>query len=659
MSRRHWMFPAVLALGLAHATVAQAAANIKIVNLDAGTSVGLDDPTPIAPVGGNAGTTRGEQASIVFQFAADLWGSVLESDVDIINTATFKPLTCTAASGVLGSSGTYRIFRFNAPAPAGALADTWYHSALTDALGNADANTEHGYPADTPDITSQFNSQLGMTGCLEGSGWYFGLDGNTPANRISLLDVIMHEMAHGLGFSGFTSLTTGAMSGGWPDIYSTFVRDNILGKSWLNMTNAERVAAAKHDSYLVFTGSNVRDEAPLALGTAFDFSVTSPAAIAGTYDYNASVFGPALSATNFAGNVAVPVDPLACDTVDSGVSGKVALIDRGGCGFTVKVKNAQLAGATAVILANNVAGALLPGGEDDTITIPTIGISQADGNTFKANIASLAVAVADAGHLAGTDSQGNVQLYAPTVLAQGSSFSHFDTRLTPNAIMEYAVSADLQGMYTLDLTPALFKDLGWQVNRGNQFLLACDTGVPTSISGGPIVGANLYGRAKAFAANAADVAVYRTGIRAHAAALQAEGLLTSGQYSSVLLCLSDAATAAQFEEWGNGVGTGPVAVELTNKTNVTGVVGAAASEKLYSFEASAGSVLTIMTLGGTGNVSLYVSFDEEPTATAFDFKSSRPGNSETVRITAPQAGTYYIKLVGESAYSGVTLVARQ
>ena len=104
---------------------------------------------------------------------------------------------------------------------------------------------------------------------------------------------------------------------------------------------------------------------------------------------------------------------------------------------------------------------------------------------------------------------------------------------------------------------------------------------------------------------------------------------------------------------------GPVATQLANKVNVTGLAGAAGSEKLYSFEATAGSVLTFMTLGGTGNVSLYVSFDEEPTTTASDFKSTRAGNSETVRITAPQAGTYYVKLVGAGAYSGVTLVARQ
>ena len=104
---------------------------------------------------------------------------------------------------------------------------------------------------------------------------------------------------------------------------------------------------------------------------------------------------------------------------------------------------------------------------------------------------------------------------------------------------------------------------------------------------------------------------------------------------------------------------GPVATPLTNKVAVKGLSGAAASEKLYSFEAQAGAVLSFMTYAGKGNVSVYVSFDAEPTTTDYDAKSTRAGNSETVRFTAPQAGTYYIKLVGAASYSGVTLVARQ
>ncbi|MGH8053049.1 MAG: S8 family serine peptidase [Stenotrophomonas sp.] len=104
---------------------------------------------------------------------------------------------------------------------------------------------------------------------------------------------------------------------------------------------------------------------------------------------------------------------------------------------------------------------------------------------------------------------------------------------------------------------------------------------------------------------------------------------------------------------------GPVATALVNKVAVNGLAGNSGSEVLYSFEAEAGKVLTFMTYGGTGNVSLYVSHDAEPTTAASDARSTRAGNSETVRFTAPAAGTYYVKLVGAASYAGVSLVARQ
>jgi len=103
----------------------------------------------------------------------------------------------------------------------------------------------------------------------------------------------------------------------------------------------------------------------------------------------------------------------------------------------------------------------------------------------------------------------------------------------------------------------------------------------------------------------------------------------------------------------------PDATPLTNRVAVTGLSGAGGSETLYSFEGAAGKTVSFLTYGGSGNVSLYVSAGEEPSATDFDAKSARPGNSETVRFTAPVAGTYYIKLVGESAFSGVSIQAVQ
>ena len=666
---RTLLYTALLAAGLMQATVAHADSTIKIVNLDAGSGQGLDDPTPAAPIGGNPGVTRGEQARIVFQFAADLWGSVLDSDVEILNTVTFQPLTCSETSGVLGSSGTNYIFSFNSPAPDGAIANTWYHSALTDALLGADAATENGLPPDTADIISRFNGKLGQPGCMSASGWYFGIDGNAPADRISLLDVVMHEMSHGLGFSGFNNLSTGAMNQDVQDIYSVFVANNNTGKAWTAMTNLERQASAVDDTHLVFTGTNVKSEAPLVLGPEIAFQVSSPASIAGDYAYNAAQFGAVPTPANFSGDVAVSsgANNLGCGVSAPvpGVSGKLALLDRGTCAFVEKAANAQAGGATGLIIANNEDVGIIPAGEDPSITIPVIGVTLSVGNTFKANLPVAAGLVQKPG-LSGTDADGNVLLYAPTVLASGSSFSHYDTRLTMDALMEPFINDSLSADVLVDLTPALFKDIGWSVNGSNQMLLDCDTGVPVSVPGGLIAGSNIYASARAFAGGAANLATYRDEIRGHVDVLADDAVLTPEQHTSAMACLTDEATSAQFEAWGNAEEPpcdpeteqcGPVATPLTNKVPVGGLSGTAGNEALYSFEAQAGAVLSIMTYGGSGNVSVYVSLGEEPSAESNDSKSARAGNSETVRFTAPTAGTYYIKLTG--IYSGLTLVARQ
>ncbi|WP_052773020.1 pre-peptidase C-terminal domain-containing protein [Luteimonas sp. FCS-9] len=106
--------------------------------------------------------------------------------------------------------------------------------------------------------------------------------------------------------------------------------------------------------------------------------------------------------------------------------------------------------------------------------------------------------------------------------------------------------------------------------------------------------------------------------------------------------------------------TGPDAIAIVNATAVPGLAGAAGSEQLYSLVVPEGVTgpLVITTSGGTGNVSLYVSRDAEPGPDAFDFRSQRPGNNESIRIVDPEAGTYYIKLVGTAAFANVTLQAR-
>src|SRR6185503_18061399 len=105
---------AILASG-----AASAAATIVIVNGNA-PGVGFNDPTPVAPVGGNTGTTLGQQRLIAFQHAAAIWSARLDSNVPIRIQAQFVPL----GTNVLGSAGPLGVARDFPGAP---LPNTWYH----------------------------------------------------------------------------------------------------------------------------------------------------------------------------------------------------------------------------------------------------------------------------------------------------------------------------------------------------------------------------------------------------------------------------------------------------------------------------------------------------------------------------------------------------
>ncbi len=72
-------------------------------------------------------------------------------------------------------------------------------------------------------------------------------------------------------------------------------------------------------------------------------------------------------------------------------AGKIAVVFRGSCQFGTKAKNAELAGAVGVIIINNTAAAPIPmaGGTDGgSVTVPTIMMTQADGNALLAEMAN-------------------------------------------------------------------------------------------------------------------------------------------------------------------------------------------------------------------------------------------------------------------------------
>jgi hypothetical protein len=437
-----------------------AAADIVLVNLDP-PGAGLNDPTPADPVGGNPGATVGDQRINVYLLAAELWGAELESDVPIFVGATFQPLFCSPTSATLGAAGaTYVIWDF----PGAIDPITLYHSALADALSGVEQ-----VPGDI-DIISFFNSAIDDDPtCLGGGGWYYGFDNNEGPGQADFLAVVMHEIAHGLGFSNFANEATGELFLGRPDIYTLYSLDLTTGMTWDMMTDAERQASAVNGPNVVWNGPSVTGMAPMVLGARPSLQVLRPKALQGSYEVQPAAFGPPLmGGGGTTGQVVLADDGVdvgsdACESIVNNVNGKIALVDRGACTFASKVANAQAAGAKGVIIANNQPAGRPPmAGTDPSIDIPSVGITRDEGDAIKAALKPgvNVKLVLDDDFLAGT-TDGYVRLYAPPVVALGSSISHWDTTATPNLLMEPFINSDLMPSMDLDLTSYLFEDIGW------------------------------------------------------------------------------------------------------------------------------------------------------------------------------------------------------
>ena len=501
------MVVATLYAASAHAAV------ITPVNQDP-AGKGLNDTTARAPEGGNPGVSVGEQRRIVYQYAADLWGSVLQSNVETFVGASFQDLACTATGGTLGSAGASWVA---ASAPSGAQLGMIYHGALANAVNGSRITIS----SSGTDITSRFNANLGGSNpdgspCMTGSGWYYGLDGNTPAGQINFLDVVMHEIGHGLGFSGFVGYTSGRLGErtgipsyyGYSDVYTDNAYDNLTGKRFTDasMTNALRATSIKTRGAPAWDGASAKAQTPLWLDPALVLSVSGTSVV--SQFFGTASFGPAATAANFKGPVVVANDGTGPDTADAcealpagSLAGKVAYVNRGTCAFEIKAANVQAAGAVAAIIGN-VASSADPGtapgmAEDASVnaTIPTLSVNLNDANLIKAaaqaGTAMTAALGNVAGQMAGADRSGRPLLYAPATVASGSSFSHFESVLKPDALMEPANSDSTDAARIVDLTLGVFADEGWGLNGGNARIGSCDTGVKLFKAPGMIAGANV------------------------------------------------------------------------------------------------------------------------------------------------------------------------
>jgi len=124
-----------------------------------------------------------------------------------------------------------------------------------------------------------------------------------------------------------------------------------------------------------------------AVAQVGSFNVSAPDSVAGSYNYIAlTANGWGIPATGVCADLALMQDSagtnLGCNPNVTDLTGKIAVVFRGTCGFSVKVYAAQNAGAIGILIVNTTApapGGLLAGAEGPLINIPVAMISNADG----------------------------------------------------------------------------------------------------------------------------------------------------------------------------------------------------------------------------------------------------------------------------------------
>jgi hypothetical protein len=170
------------------------------------------DSTPATPIGGNSGTTLGQQRKNALAKATEELATQLQLPVTVTLQACGAHLGGDSNSAILAHAGANSFFFDSPSSPTPALPKkyTWYPSTVAARLNGSSLCGFAGGPCDTTsndEIAATFNMDFGTPDVLGGETFYLGFDtSQKPPGAVDFITVAMHEITHGLGFLGLVNV---------------------------------------------------------------------------------------------------------------------------------------------------------------------------------------------------------------------------------------------------------------------------------------------------------------------------------------------------------------------------------------------------------------------------------------------------------------------
>ena len=175
-----------------------------------GSGEGFNDPT------------LGADRKSAFEFALSLWSNVLVDSYigEVIEVEVqFDPLGGSASSATLAQAG---------PRGSGSVSgdplgsNVFYPGALRNHLSGSDQVQPTVENVSGAEISATFNSDVDGSVVLGSTTFYYGIDDNAPSNTTDFVSTALHEIGHGLGWSGSLKTVDGEYLNQDPERINSF-----------------------------------------------------------------------------------------------------------------------------------------------------------------------------------------------------------------------------------------------------------------------------------------------------------------------------------------------------------------------------------------------------------------------------------------------------